>query len=73
MGDAEAAVVHSRGQARMPRDAAEQPLSAECEMATAGQRCGRDEFETYDWWRRWESNPRPMDSPRRLLRACPVV
>jgi hypothetical protein len=24
------------------------------------------------WWRRWELNPRPMDSPRRPLRAYPA-
>jgi hypothetical protein len=27
---------------------------------------------TDDWWRRWELNPRPMDSPCNLLRAYPA-
>ena len=34
-------------------------------MAGVGQSGGRDEFDEYQWWSRWEWNPRPMPSPRR--------
>ncbi len=68
-GRSPARLVHSSGQARMRRDAAERRLSAECGRAEARQKCGREEFDTYDQWRRWGWNPRPMDSPRKTLRA----
>jgi ribosomal protein L32E len=47
--------VHSRGQARMRRGAAQRRLSAECAMAGTRQRRARDEFETYEWWRKLAS------------------
>jgi hypothetical protein len=54
-GRAQGVVVHSQRQARMRRDAAQRRLSAECGMARARQKCGRDEFEKYDWWRKVHS------------------
>ena len=29
--------------------------------------------EAKEWWRRWESNPRPKNVPAGLLRACPSL
>lgn len=55
MGISRPAVVHSRRQARMPRDAAQRRLSGECAMARARGRWHRDEFEKYEWWRKLDS------------------
>ena len=50
-GPSGAVFVHSSGQSRMPAQPPQLRLSAEWAMARVRQRCGRDEFETYDWWR----------------------
>lgn len=57
-GHAQAAVVHTRREARRRQEAAQRRVLAACGMARARQRYGRDEFETYDWWRKtsWYRN-----------------
>jgi len=60
-GRSGAVLVHSSGQSGLPAQPPQRRLSAECAMARARQRWGRDEFETYDWWCEETGNRREHD------------